>query len=40
MKKYHPDKVSGLGEELRKLAENKAREINEAFDKLSEIYFN
>lgn len=31
---YHPDKVSGLGPELREIAERKAKEINVAFDLL------
>ncbi|MFP4520530.1 MAG: TerB family tellurite resistance protein [Fibrobacterota bacterium] len=33
-KKYHPDKVSHLGPEFRELAENKFREINQAYDRL------
>ncbi|HET7931477.1 MAG TPA: J domain-containing protein [Rhodanobacteraceae bacterium] len=28
---YHPDKTSGLGEDLRALAEQKSREINAAY---------
>ena len=28
---YHPDRVSGLGEDLQKLAERKMKELNEAF---------
>lgn len=32
--KYHPDKVSNLGKELRDLAEKEAKEINLAFDYL------
>lgn len=32
MKEYHPDKVSGLGEELQELARKKTVEINEAYD--------
>jgi len=28
---YHPDKVAGLGEELRQLAETHAKEINAAY---------
>jgi hypothetical protein len=31
MKEYHPDRVSGLGKELKQLAEQKAKDINEAF---------
>ena len=33
-KKYHPDKVSYLGEEVRKSAEQKLQEVNEAYDKI------
>lgn len=29
---YHPDKTSGLGDELRKLAEEKTKLINTAYD--------
>lgn len=29
---YHPDKTSGLGSELRALAEVKTKEINTAYD--------
>lgn len=32
MSEYHPDKVVGLGVELRSLAEAKAKEINVAYD--------
>lgn len=32
--KYHPDKVQHLGEEFRKLAENRFKEIEEAYRKL------
>ena len=28
---YHPDKVSGLGEEFQEIAEKKSREINNAY---------
>jgi DnaJ like chaperone protein len=31
---YHPDKVAGLGLELRELAEKKMKEINVAYDTL------
>ncbi|MBE0668642.1 MAG: DnaJ domain-containing protein, partial [Bacteroidales bacterium] len=31
--KYHPDKVSHLGEEFRKTAEEKFKSVNEAWDK-------
>ena len=29
---YHPDKVSALGPEIREVAENKAKEINHAYE--------
>lgn len=32
--KYHPDKVEGLGEEMKKNAEAQFREINEAYETL------
>ncbi len=32
---YHPDKVSHLGEEFQKLAEEKFIKINEAYEKLT-----
>jgi DnaJ like chaperone protein len=32
--KYHPDKVSYLGEDFRKSAEEKFRKINEAYEKI------
>ena len=32
VKEYHPDKVSGLGEELKTLAESKTKDINKAFE--------
>ena len=32
VKQYHPDKVMGLGEEFQKLADDKTKEINEAFE--------
>ena len=33
-KKYHPDKVAYLGEDVRKSAEQKLQEVNEAYDKI------
>ncbi|MBU0985845.1 MAG: DnaJ domain-containing protein, partial [Proteobacteria bacterium] len=33
--KYHPDKVQHLGEEFRKLAENRFKEIEAAYRKLT-----
>lgn len=38
MKEYHPDRVAGLGSELRELAERKAKEINMAFEELKRTY--
>jgi DnaJ like chaperone protein len=32
--KYHPDKVSNLGEEYRKSAEEKFKKVNEAYEKI------
>ncbi len=32
--KYHPDKVSHLGEEYRKSAEEKFKKVNEAYEKI------
>jgi DnaJ-domain-containing protein 1 len=38
MSKYHPDKVASLGEELKAVAERKAKEITEAYrDALAQI---
>jgi DnaJ like chaperone protein len=34
MKRYHPDRVSGLGEELQRVATEKTLEIQRAYDKL------
>lgn len=33
-KKYHPDKVAYLGDDVRKSAEEKLQEVNEAYDKI------
>jgi DnaJ like chaperone protein len=33
-RKYHPDKVSHLGEEFKKNAEEKFKMVNEAYEKL------
>jgi hypothetical protein len=38
MKEYHPDRVAYLGEELRELAERKAKQINMAFEELKNKY--
>ena len=35
--KYHPDKVEGLGEEVKKNAEAQFREINEAYETLKTL---
>ena len=32
--KYHPDKVSHLGEDFRKTAEEKFKAVNEAWEKI------
>jgi DnaJ like chaperone protein len=32
--KYHPDKVSHLGEDFRKTAEDKFKKVNEAYEKI------
>jgi len=37
MMEYHPDKVNNLGKELQNLAENKTKEINEAYEFLKKI---
>jgi DnaJ-domain-containing protein 1 len=34
MGKYHPDKVAGAADEIRALAEVRAREINSAYDRI------
>jgi len=31
VKQYHPDKVAGMGVELRELAEKRTKEINQAY---------
>ena len=37
-KQYHPDRVSHLGEEFRKLAEEKMQKINEAYSTIKKIH--
>lgn len=37
MSKYHPDKVAGAADEIRALAETRAREINAAYDRIREL---
>jgi DnaJ like chaperone protein len=32
--KHHPDKVSYLGEDIRKAAEEKFQKVNEAYEKI------
>lgn len=32
--KYHPDKVEGLGDEVKRNAESQMREINDAYDRI------
>jgi DnaJ like chaperone protein len=32
--KHHPDKVSHLGEEIRKAAEEKFQKLNEAYERI------
>jgi DnaJ like chaperone protein len=32
--KYHPDKVSHLGEEFRKTADEKFKKVNEAYNRI------
>ncbi len=34
---YHPDKLVGVAEELRRQAEDKASEINGAYDRIKEL---
>lgn len=38
MSKYHPDKVNSLGEEFKELAEQKAKEINSAYDEAKRYF--
>lgn len=34
VQKYHPDRVSGLGEELQEVAERRTKELNKAYQQL------
>ena len=34
---YHPDKLVGVADELRRLAEDKASEINAAYDRIKDL---
>lgn len=37
MGKYHPDKVAGAADEIRALAEERARAINAAYDRIRQL---
>ncbi|HRP02699.1 MAG TPA: DnaJ domain-containing protein [Candidatus Kapabacteria bacterium] len=37
IKEYHPDKTSGLGEDLQKLAQIKTQELNAAYSLLKKV---
>ena len=37
MAKYHPDRVAGAAEEIRELAEQRARAINAAYDRIRQL---
>ncbi len=37
IKEYHPDRLSGLGAELQKLAHQKTQELNSAYNLLKKI---
>ena len=37
---YHPDKVSAMGPEIRDVAEQKAKEINEAYEHFRKKFFS
>jgi curved DNA-binding protein CbpA len=32
MKSYHPDRLEGLADELKKLAERRAKQLNQAYE--------
>ncbi len=34
MKEFHPDRVANLSEDIRKRAESRSKDINEAYDKI------
>jgi DnaJ-domain-containing protein 1 len=38
MKQYHPDRVFDLGPELRKLAEEKTKQYNEAYAEIIDYF--
>jgi len=37
MSQYHPDRMAGAADELRRQAETKAREINAAYDRIKTL---
>ena len=37
MGQYHPDRVAGAAPELQKIAEQKSREINAAYDRIQKL---
>lgn len=37
MSQYHPDRVAGAAPELQKIAEQKSREINAAYDRIQKL---
>ena len=37
MSQYHPDRVAGAASELREQAEIRAREINQAYDRIKTL---
>lgn len=37
MAKYHPDRVAGAADEIRELAEERARAINAAYDRIRRL---
>jgi hypothetical protein len=39
IKKYHPDKVAALGDELREIAEKQTKKINEAYEYFKKKYY-
>lgn len=40
MSKYHPDRVAGAAQEIRELAEERARAINSAYDTIMDARRN
>ena len=35
--KYHPDKLTGLGEDVKKAGEEKFRSVKDAYDHLKKV---